>query len=181
MSRIKLVEIGKADIAVIESYKSLEQSRGNVPNLFKALGYSAAMLGPALQMADFTSAPSKVSVKEKQLAYLVASRLNNCEYCLERHSRAGLKAGMSQAQVAALHQEGDLTENLAFNQRERLIIHFAQELTATASLTDKSFASMQPIFSDEELAELALVVASANMFNRLVSGLGIELEPEFHQ
>lgn len=179
MSRIKLIEASEADTQVVESYQSLEQSRGSVPNLFKALGYSGAMLGPALGVADFTGIESKVPIKEKQLAYLVASRLNNCEYCLERHSRAGLRAGMSQEQIAALHGEGELAESSAFNERERLIIYFAEELTRKATVSAEHFAALRPTFGDEEIAELALVVASANMFNRLASGLGVELEPEF--
>jgi uncharacterized peroxidase-related enzyme len=180
MTRIKLVEATQSDDPQVqESYRSLEQSRGSVPNLFKALGYSGEMLGPALGVADFTTTQSKVPVKEKQLAYLAASRINHCEYCLERHARAGLKAGLSQSQIEALHQEGELVENSAFNERERLIIRFAEELTAQATVTSNHFAALRPTFSDEEIAELAFVVASANMFNRLANGLGVELEPEF--
>ncbi|NWJ94690.1 MAG: carboxymuconolactone decarboxylase family protein [Chloroflexi bacterium] len=178
MSRVRLIEPDDADTKVLESYQSLERSRGSVPNLFKALGYSGAMLGPALGVADFTGIESKIPVKEKQLAYLVASRVNHCEYCLERHSKAALKAGLGEAQIAALHQEGELAENPLFSERERLIIHFAEELTHKATATSAHIATLRPTFNDEEIVELALVISSANMFNRLANGLGIELEKD---
>jgi uncharacterized peroxidase-related enzyme len=178
MSRVKLIESDEADTKVLESYQSLEHSRGSVPNLFKSLGYSSAMLGPALGVADFTSLESKIPVKEKQLAYLVASRANHCEYCLERHSRAALKAGLEEEKITALHQEGNLAQNPVFSEREQLIIRFAEELTLRAKVVSAHFAALRPTFNDEEIVELTLVVSSANLFNRLASGLGIELEKD---
>ncbi|MGE5657988.1 MAG: carboxymuconolactone decarboxylase family protein [Actinomycetota bacterium] len=179
MSRIKLIESSQVSGELADIYAELQKTRGGtVPNLFMAMGYSAAMLGPAMKAADFVTTESKVSVKYKQLAYLATSRLNQCEYCLVRHSVAGLKAGLTEAQIATFYQEGDLASHPVFDRREQAIIRFAEELTRTAQMNHDSFNAFREFFSDEEIVEVAYCVSVANMFNRLVSGLGIELEPE---
>jgi len=180
MSRIKLIDKSQVSGELAEIYAQLKQTRGGkVPNLFMAMGYSELMLAPAMAVADFVSAESKVKIKHKQLAYLATSRINNCEYCLARHAAAGLKAGLSEANIEALYQEGDLASNPCFDDCEKTIIRFSEELTRTATVQPNSFDALKNFFNDEEILELAYSVAVANMFNRLASGLGIELEPEF--
>lgn len=179
MSRIKLVEKDDATPEIAPLYNELEKSRGSVPNLFKAIAYSEKMLAPALGVADFVTTQSRVSILHKQLAYLIASRANNCEYCLERHARAAMKVGMSDAQVTALHQPGDLSQHPAFDERERLIIRYAEQLSNSPNTDPALFDVLRGTFDDEELAEITFVIAGANMFNRLVGGLGVELEASF--
>lgn len=180
VSRIKLVEKQEVQAAVVPLYEELERTRGgSVPNLFKAFGYNEKMLAPTIGVAGFVTIESRVPVVYKQIAYLAASRLNNCEYCLVRHATAARKAGLREDQIAALHQIGDLAENRAFDQKEKLIIRYAEEITSRATCDPSVFAAMSGTFDDEEMAELTFVVAGANFFNRLVGALGIELEPSF--
>ncbi len=182
MSKIKLIEKSQVSSEVADLYTQLEQTRGGtVPNLFMSMGYSASMLAPALGVADFVTAESKVSIKHKQLAYLATSRLNKCEYCLARHAVAGLKAGLNEEQIKALYQEGELASSPSFDNYEKTIICFAEELTRNANVHNDTFNHLREFFGDEEIVEIAYSVAVANMFNRLASGLGIELEPEFKQ
>lgn len=180
MSRVKLVEKHEVEGELLSLYEQLERSRGGtVPNMFMALGYSAQILGPAVAAADFPNAETSVLPKEKQLAYLAASRVNHCEYCLERHSVAGKKAGLTDEQIHALHQEGDLAGRDAFTDRERVILRFAEELTRNVAVQTETFDSLRRYFSDEQIVELTYTVAQANMFNRIANGLQIELEPQF--
>jgi uncharacterized peroxidase-related enzyme len=179
MSRVKLVTKDQTEGKTLALYEEIERNRGGkVPNLFMALGYNAGIMSPAIDAALFIGAESRIPPREKQLAYLATSRLNGCEYCLERHALAAMKAGMTQAQVEALHREGELSEQPEFDNREKLIIRFSEEMTRISTVTPTMFENLREFFDDEEIVELTFVVASANMFNRLASALGIELEPE---
>ncbi len=182
MSRVRQIPKSETTDAVTEMYEELERTRGgSVPNLFQALGYNAGMLGPALNAAAFVGAESKVPVKDKQLAYLAASRLNDCEYCLERHKVAALKVGFREEQAEALYKAGELADDAAFDPREKALIRYAEELSRTATSSPETFAALREFYNDEEIVEITFSVATANMFNRLVSGLGVELEPEFRK
>ncbi len=177
---MKLIEKAEVRDDVLPVYEQVELARGGtVPNMFKMLGYSKEMLEPALGVANFCGLETKVPARHKQLAYLAVSRKNDCEYCLERHSVAGLKQGLSAAQIEALHQPGELIDNPAFDNRERVIIRFAEELTITGNLTSETFELLREFYGDEEIVELVYTAASANMFNRLARAFEVELEPAF--
>ncbi len=181
MSYVRPVPVEQAQGEVKELYENLIAARGTVPNLFQLLGHSAKMLGPAIALANFAgSDDTLVPARYKQLAYLAASRVNNCEYCLRRHAVAGAKAGLTPDQVeVVLSTESELAANLAFNEPEKLIIRYAEELTRNVKASPAIQAAMRNIFDEVELLEICYVVATANMFNRLANGLHVELEPEY--
>ena len=181
MPHVHPVKVEAATGPVKELYEEMQAVRGTVPNLFQLLGYSPKMLGPAIALANFAgSGDSRVPAHLKQLAYLAASRLNGCHYCLERHAVAGAKAGLKPAQVESiLSGSGELAASPAFNEREKLIIRYSEELTRGISATPQTVAALQETMDEEEFLEITFVVATANMFNRLADGLAVELEPEY--
>ena len=181
MPHIHPVKVEDASGAVKELYDELKAVRGNVPNLFQLLGYSPKMLGPAIDLAFFAgSNDSRVPARYKQLAYLAASRLNGCHYCLERHAVAGAKAGLTPAQVESiLDESGELAASPSFDDREKTIIRYSEELTRGITASPASIAALQAILDEEEFLEITFVVATASMLNRLSDGLAVELEPEY--
>ncbi len=181
MPHIHPIKIEEATGPVKELYNEMIAVRGTVPNLFQLLGYSPEILAPAIALATFAgSADSRVPARLKQLAYLAASRVNGCHYCLERHAVAGAKAGLTPPQVESILAEtGELAASPAFNQREKRLIRYSEELTRGISASAGTIEAMKEIFDDAEFLEITFVVASANLFNRLADGLAVELEPEF--
>ncbi len=181
MAHVHLVTVEEAQGEVRTLYDGMIASRGTVANLFLALGHSAQMLGPAIALATFAgSEGTRVPARYKQLAYLAASRVNGCHYCLERHAVAGAKAGLTEPQITAvLAEEGQLLDSTAFNSKEKLLIKYAEELTRGSSASPETIAAVREVYDEGEFLELTFVVATANLFNRLADGLAIELEPEF--
>lgn len=176
MPYVKVVEQPASDVAPL--YDKLAASRGGkVPDLFRVLGHSAAMLSPAIAVADFVGMNSALSPKIKQIAYISASRYNKCEYCFERHLVAARKVGLTEEQELAFRDSRPLVESPAFDNAEKLVIQIAEELTANTQLAQTTLQSAKENFSEEQLVEIVFVTASANMFNRIANGLHVELEP----
>jgi AhpD family alkylhydroperoxidase len=183
MPHIHPVKVEDASGEVKDLYEAMQAVRGTVPNLFQLLGYSPRMLGPAIALAAFAgSSDSRVPARLKQLAYLAASRVNGCHYCLERHAAAGAKAGLTPQQVESILAEtGELAASPAFNSNERLIILYSEELTRGISAAAQTITGLKAFMDEEEFLEITFVIATANMFNRLADGLAVELEPEFQR
>jgi AhpD family alkylhydroperoxidase len=181
MPHIHPIKVEQACGAVKELYTEMIAARGTVPNLFQLLGYSPEILGPAMALATFAgSADSRVPAHLKQLAYLAASRVNGCHYCLERHAVAGAKAGITAPQVASiLAKTGEPADSPAFNPSEKLLIRYSEELTRGITASNGTIKALKEIFDEAEFLEITFVVATANLFNRLADGLAVELEPEF--
>ena len=164
-------------------YDEMISTRGSVPNLFATLGHSREMLEPAIMMSNFLSSENTfVPVYHKQLAYLAVSRMNDCEYSLQRHAKAAIKAGLSPEQVESmLDKNQEPLDTPLFSEFDKTIIQFAEESTIGTQASAPTIEGIREEYTDIQFLELTYVVAMANMFNRLANGLEVELEPEFNR
>jgi alkylhydroperoxidase family enzyme len=64
----------------------------------------------------------------------------------------------------------------AFSDVQRAVVSYARELTRTARVSPETVKALKKHLGDQELVELAFTVATANFSNRIIHGLGIELE-----
>ena len=70
---------------------------------------------------------------------------------------------------------GNYKKNALFSLRERLALELAERMTHTRKrVTDKFFARLKRHFSDEELVELAAVIALENFRSKFNPVFGIE-------
>ena len=101
------------------------------------------------------------------LAYLRASQINGCAYCVATHSRDLLDAGVSPEKLLLLSawQEAGST----FSERERAALVWTEAVTLVASsrVPDAAFASAGSALSDKEIADLTIAVGLINAYNRI--------------
>ena len=106
---------------------------------------------------------------EARLMHLVklrASQINGCAYCIDMHWK----------DLRALDETEQRLYSLAvwrecpwYTERERAALAWAEAVTfvATGQVPDAVHAEVRPHFSDTELADLTLAVATINAWNRL--------------
>jgi alkylhydroperoxidase family enzyme len=63
-----------------------------------------------------------------------------------------------------------------YSELERLVIRYAEQLTATAGTDESLDADLRKHLSDRELVELAVTVATANATTRICNALKIEVD-----
>ena len=97
---------------------------------------------------------------------LRASQLNGCEYCVGLHSAELRKHHEPESRIAAIAawQQSD-----AFTQRERAGLRWAEVITNVQDghAADAEFESARKHFTDAELVNLTLALASINAWNRM--------------
>ena len=107
-----------------------------------------------------------------EIVKLRASRINNCRYCIDTHTEAGRKAGLSDERIAATAdwQACDL-----FDERERAALALTDLLTVSESLARAEDASSAAVwdaagehFPDDELVQLVFTIAGINTWNRMM-------------
>ena len=101
------------------------------------------------------------------LAYLRASQLNGCAYCIDMHTRDLIAAGASVEKLmllSAWREAGDY-----FSARERAALAWAEVVTfiGDGHIPDEAFLAAQEAFSDKELADLTLAIGLINVYNRM--------------
>lgn len=102
----------------------------------------------------------------RHLIDIRVSLMNDCQFCLQMHTREALQGGDSEARVAALKhwQNSEL-----FDAREKAALAWADVLTRAGSQAeiDAVYGDLASHFDKEEAALLTMVVAHINAWNRI--------------
>jgi AhpD family alkylhydroperoxidase len=106
---------------------------------------------------------------EKQLLHLIkfrASQINGCAYCLDMHYRDLRAGGETEQRLACLPA---WRECPFYTDRERAALAWTEAVTLVADthVPDSVYDQARGQFSEKELADLTLAVATINAWNRL--------------
>jgi AhpD family alkylhydroperoxidase len=107
---------------------------------------------------------------EKSLQELVktrASQINGCAFCLHMHTRDARAAGETEERLFLLDA---WRESSLYNERERAALAWTEELTRlseTANVSEEAYTALKGSFTEEEMAELTLLINMINAWNRV--------------
>lgn len=106
---------------------------------------------------------------DAELGHLVtirASQLNHCAFCLDMHIKQAKIAGERELR---LHHLAVWQESPLFSPRERAALAWTEALTRLDAdgVPDALYDHALTLFSQDELAELSLLVVTINGWNRL--------------
>lgn len=101
----------------------------------------------------------------QELVKLRASQLNGCAYCVDMHSLDARAGGETEQRLYALPVWADTP---FFSERERAALLWTEKLTLISldRVPDEVYEQVRPHFTDEELANLTLLIATINAWNR---------------
>lgn len=110
-----------------------------------------------------------------ELVFLRVSQINGCAHCIDLHARELIKAGMSVEKlllVPVWHEAAYL-----FSNHERAALRWAEEVTRVSEThaSDEAYAAAAAAFAPKDLADLTIVIAAMNAFNRM--GVSFRLKP----
>jgi AhpD family alkylhydroperoxidase len=101
----------------------------------------------------------------KDLVRLRASQINGCAYCVDMHSLDARAGGETEQRLYALPV---WHETPFFSERERAALLWTEKLTLISldRVPDSIYEQVRPHFTDEELVNLTLLIATINAWNR---------------
>lgn len=160
----------KADERTAVILEKLQQVHGSVPNLYRTLAHAPDALVGVMRLGQATH--KHLPAKYRELAYLMASRVNQCEYCIHYHTQAAMKHGITLDQIDELNQYWGST---LFDDVEKAVLRFADELTRDVAVEKDVINQLKAAFDEPQLVELAITVGMANLVNRVNEAFKIEL------
>ena len=158
MSRIPAINPDSATGELKTIYDGMKKSIGKVPNIFKHMGNSPAVLQSFLAFSQSLNNTSLSPQLREQIA-LVVGQENKCGYCLSAHSAIGKGAGLNDDQIQkARDGESD-------NPKTRAILHFAKVVVdKRGHVNDADVDALKHVgVSDAEIVEIILAI-QVNMF-----------------
>lgn len=175
MARVKLLNV--EDVPE-ESRWLLERNTredGDLFNIYRALAHTPDGLRQFLRLGSYLLTRSRLDPREREIAILRTGALAGCRYEVAHHVPIARAAGLDDGAIRAA-VEGDASP---FSEREAAALRFATELTRDARVSAETHASLGALFSERELADLALTVGYYNLVARVLNGLEVDLEPAF--
>ena len=123
--------------------------------------------------------PSPLSPGERELIATYVSALNACAYCHGVHAATAREFGVDAEVLDAMLSN---IESAPVEERLRPILRYVKQLTEaptrmTQAHADAVFAAG---WDDQALHDAASVCALFNLMNRLVEGLGIRADEQYH-
>jgi uncharacterized peroxidase-related enzyme len=164
----------QAPVELHKIYDVMHESMGKMPNVFGVVARFPAALKTLIQFYDAVMSTGKIDAKYKELAYLKTSSINACRYWTVFHTASAKQAGVTDEQIQALrfYQRSE-----AFDEKEKTTIRFADIVTRGAAAVDAEVLKyVEKFYSEDEIVELTMVIALANMVNRINDAL--EIEPD---
>jgi AhpD family alkylhydroperoxidase len=111
-------------------------------------------------------ATSELDVRLIHLIKLRASQINGCAYCLDMHWKDLRAVGETEQRMYSLDA---WRECPYYTDRERAALEWTEAVTLIADghVPDAVYDAVRPHFTEKELADLTVALATINAWNRL--------------
>lgn len=155
------------------------EEAGFTPNVFDAFAYKPEHFRPFFDYHDALVESTPLSRAEVEMLVVTVSGVNDCLYCVVAHGalcRIYADDPQLADQLATNHRTADLSK------RHRAMLDFAEKLTEEPGRVDD--ADVQALreagFSQEEVWDVASVVAVFNLSNRMATVADMRPNEEFY-
>lgn len=179
MPHIKVVDKAIAEGELADIYSNIQQKRGKIANVHMIQSLHPQSIVAHMQLyMEIMFSKSPLSRAEREMIAVVVSATNGCLYCQSYHGAALLQYWKTADRVELLKQK---PLEAAVGKRELALCQYAIELTLHpdefegVNLTENLRLSG---LDDRAILDATLVVGYFNFVNRIVLGLGVEMEPQ---
>ena len=144
-------------------------------NIFKTLAHAETAFRPFMRFGGAILTRLELDPVLRELAILQVARQCEAEYEWVQHVAIGQSVGITDEQIAAL--EGGDVEADVFDGAQRALLIFTRAVVAGPRVTDQTFASLKQHLSDREVVELLMTIGEYWMLARVMTVLGVDVEP----
>ncbi|WP_157978605.1 MULTISPECIES: carboxymuconolactone decarboxylase family protein [Nocardia] len=173
MSRVTLRAEPDGDDTLAAIYAHVTREAGGVPRLYQALGAAPHLLQGWIDFAWALRDDARSSRALRELAVLRCAQLCGSDYVWRSHILLAVRAGVSEAKVAALASAGGV--DAAFEPVELAVLALTAELVDGA-VSDATWHAAAAYLDEQMMVELVLTVSWYIHVARVVAALDIPLE-----
>lgn len=177
MPYIDVIQPGEAEGQLKEIYDELIKSRGKIAEVHKIQSLNPTSITNHMDLyMTIMFGRSPLRRVHREMMAVVVSQANNCEYCQVHHLEAVKNFWKSEEMLQSFLRN---FEEAPIEEKEKALCRYARTLTLHPEQSGNG-ALVQPLrdvgFDDRAILDATLVVAYFNFVNRMVMGLGVDLE-----
>ena len=176
MARVRNISSSGLPTTIADVYERFSNGYGPFRNQCAVFAHVPAALNHLMTLLMELKAQGNVKRRYIEIAIVVTSQLNKCEYCVTHHRPMLEVEGLSRQGVERLLAYEDHPELDAV---DKLVVEYTSLVTMNANrIRDDVFERLRQHFSDAQIVELTLRIALCGFFNRFNDALQIEEEAE---
>jgi alkylhydroperoxidase family enzyme len=175
-SGIPYADVAAAPQDLVEAIRA-RRANGELLNLDRMLLHSPAYAKAWNGMFGTIRGQLAVPPKLRELAIMAIGVLNDAEYEWAQHEGEFLKAGGSQAQLAALRKwSGGKPDPKLFDEPEQATLALTADMTRKVKVSPTTLKRIRAVLPDAQVVELIGAIAGYNMVSRFVVATGVQIE-----
>ena len=142
-------------------------------NILRMLAHAQTNFVPFLSLGAAILTEQDLDAKLRELAILRVAHLTGAHYEWTQHEPIARQCGATDAQIAAISAGGTAA---VFNEVERHVLQFTDELTLDVRVSDATFQALAQHLPARQLVELTLAASFYGLAARIMEVFRIELE-----
>jgi alkylhydroperoxidase family enzyme len=173
MARIPLLEVfPESATKLVERIRT--ERRGVLLKLYKALLNSPALAESWFEHLNAVRWKTKLSGRIRELVIIRIALIHSVAYVIRQHvPKLAAMEGVTPQECEALKQ---WPESSCFSPAERAALAYADSMTMAVQVPTDVFQPLRLHFSEAQIVELTVLIATYNMHIRVVEAL--EIDPE---
>jgi alkylhydroperoxidase family enzyme len=173
MARVGILNKEQVAPEIREIFQKMEDNGFRVLNVFKVMAHCPQVGYFFLRLGNSILFKGTIPPTLRELAILKVGDINQAKYEWTHHVPIALRLGVREEQIEALK---DWENSGKFNEQERAILQYTDEVTRNIRVKDNTFAAVRRFLDDEGIVELTTTIGYYGMVCRILEALQIELE-----
>lgn len=175
MTRVPLLPSTDLPPDIAATYETFVASYGPFRNQAAVLAHVPPALDHLSKLLMELKARQGIKWRYVELAIVVVSKLNACQYCVSHHEPKLRVEGLSDDAIAAL----PATDHPDLDEVDRLVVEYSVLVTQQPGrIRDNVFERLRKHFTEAQIVELTLRIALCGAYNRLSEALQIDAEAD---
>jgi alkylhydroperoxidase family enzyme len=176
MARITLIEPDEIPALHEFAEKIRSGRRGAILNVYKALVHSPGLAETWFHHINAVRWGTELDGRLREILIIRIGHLTGAAYILRQHVPKLAEAeGLSPDECAAL---GAWRDAKIFSDCECAALAFADAMTEDIAVPDAVFEPLRDHFTERQIVELSVLIASYNMHARVLGALDVDLEAD---
>lgn len=173
MARVRDIEKHELPADVQPVYEKFATEYGPFLNQVRVFAHRPTAVKHIMGLLLDLAQEQVLSKRYLEIALVVVSKLNECEYCVAHHAPRLVDQGLSADSVNAILEPSVP----GFDEVDMLVRDYAVQVTTNSNrMRDQIFEDLRKHFSEEQIVELTLRTALCGFFNRFNDSLQIDME-----
>lgn len=148
--------------------------RNTVNNLYRTLLHSPPVTEAWFQQLNAVRFGTQLVGRMRELVIMRVAYLNDAKYQLRQHIPSLALA--DNVTLEECHALADWRPSKFFDAKERATLAYVDEVTKNFSVPDAVFAELRKHYTDRQIVELTVLIATYNMHGHVLRALDIDLE-----